>query len=140
MSPVEVRRTGKSNFEATNGRGGSVPIAAAGQPDSFSPGELLLAAIAGCAQLSGEKLLTRRLGEDAAITVRADRTLDPQDPKLFESARVTFDVDFSSVTDETERAKLVDAVHLAIERACTVSRSVEKGTPVTVEIPTDRSA
>ncbi|ASU79368.1 osmotically inducible protein OsmC [Actinopolyspora erythraea] len=134
-SPVEVTRTGASTFTASNDRGGSVEIAAAGMPDAFTPGELLLAAIAGCAQLTGQNLLVRRLGEEEPITARAERTVNEQDPETFESVRVSFDVDLSAISDETERTKLVEAVRRAIGRHCTVSRSVERGTPITFSLP-----
>lgn len=48
--------------------------------------------------------------------------------------QVTFDVDLDAV-DPEQRAKLSDAVQRAIERYCTVSRSVESGTPIELEPP-----
>ncbi|SDK15925.1 Uncharacterized OsmC-related protein [Actinopolyspora mzabensis] len=134
-SPVEVTRTGASRFTASNDRGGTVEIAAGGMPDAFTPGELLLAAIAGCAQLTGQNLLVRRLGEDTPITARAERTVSEQDPATFESVGVSFEMDLSAITDEAERTKLVEAVQRAIGRHCTVSRSVERGTPITFTLP-----
>ncbi|NHD17575.1 MULTISPECIES: OsmC family protein [Actinopolyspora] len=134
-TPVEVTRTDRSVFAATNGRGGEVTISTEEAPDSFTPGELLLAAVAGCAQLTGENLLTRRVGEDCPITVHADRELDEEEPNRFGAVRLSFEVDLSAVEDETERAKLAAAVERAIARRCTVSRSVEHGTPVTVTPP-----
>ncbi len=133
--PVDVARTGEHQFVATNGRGGEVSIGRDGAPHAFTPGELLLAAIAGCSALTSENLLTRRLGAGAALGVHADRTKDADDPNTFSSVRVSFDVDLSKVDDPGEREKLVNAVHRAIERACTVSRSVERGTPIHVELP-----
>lgn len=134
-TPVEVRRTGDHSYTATNGRGGSVQIGTDGVPDSFTPGELLLAAIAGCSGLTGENLLTRRIGDSAEVTVYADRTKAPEDPKKFASVQVSFDVDLSSIADEGERGKLLDAVERAIERSCTVSRSVQESTPITLTLP-----
>lgn len=133
-TPVEVTRTDRSVFAATNRRGGEVTISTEEAPDSFTPGELLLAAVAGCAQLTGENLLTRRVG-DSPITVHADRDLDEEEPNRFGAVRLSFDVDLSAVEDEAERAKLADAVERAIALRCTVSRSVEHGTPTTVSLP-----
>ena len=132
-TPVEVRRVSEHSFVATNGRGGEVAIGRDGVVDGFTPGELLLAAIAGCSGLTSENLLVRRLGDDASLAFHADRTKEPDDPHTFSSVQVTADLDLSVLPDD-ERAKLVDAVHRAIERACTVSRTVERGTPVHLDI------
>lgn len=133
-TPVEVQRTGRQAYVASNERGGRVAIGADGAPGAFTPGELLLAAIAGCSGLTSENLLTRRLGESAALSVHADRSKDPEDPKKFSSVQVSFDVDLSGMAED-ERNKLADAVERAVERSCTVSRSVEEGTPTTLFLP-----
>ncbi|MFR9731840.1 OsmC family protein [Saccharopolyspora sp. MS10] len=133
-TPVEVRRTGDHRFTATNGRGGRVDIGRDGAPDAFTPGELLLAAIASCSAVTSENLLVRRVGPDAGFAVRADRTKAAEDPNKFESVRVGFDVDLGAVA-EGDRAKLLDAVERAIERYCTVSRSVQEGTPISLDLP-----
>ncbi|GAA2813211.1 OsmC family protein [Saccharopolyspora taberi] len=136
-TPVEIDRTGKHTFTATNGRGGEVTIGRDGAPDAFTPGELLLAAIAGCSAVTSENLLVRRLGEEAKLRVHADRSKAPEDPNKFSEVQVTFDVDLGGIEDADERARLVDAVERAIERLCTVSRSVEEGTPITLTLPRD---
>lgn len=131
-TPVEVRRSGQQSFTATNGRGGRVAIGVDGAPDSFTPGELLLAAIAGCSAVTSENLVTRRLGESAEVTVHADRSKDPADPHRFSEVRVSFDVDLSVLENVDDREKLIGLVRRAIEQQCTVSRSVEQGTPIDV--------
>ncbi|MCA1190525.1 MULTISPECIES: OsmC family protein [unclassified Saccharopolyspora] len=133
-TPVEVHRTGEHTFTATNGRGGQVTIGRDGAPDAFTPGELLLAAIAGCSAVTSENLLVRRAGADADIAVHADRDKTDADPNKFSEVRVRFDVDLSSVAG-ADRAKLLDAVERAIERYCTVSRSVQESTPISLELP-----
>ncbi|MGW3469346.1 OsmC family protein [Saccharopolyspora sp. NPDC000995] len=131
-TPVEVTRTGQHTFTATNPRGGEVTIGREDAPDAFTPGELLLAAIAACSAVTSENLLVRRLGEDAKVTVHADRTKVAEDKHKFASVQVSFDVDLSGVEDH---GKLVDAVQRAIEKYCTVSRSVEEGTPIELSLP-----
>ncbi|WP_190822959.1 OsmC family protein [Saccharopolyspora pogona] len=131
-TPVEVTRTGQHTFTATNPRGGVVTIGREDAPDAFTPGELLLAAIAACSAVTSENLLVRRLGEDAKVTVHTDRTKVPEDKHKFASVQVSFDVDLSGVEDH---GKLVDAVQRAIEKYCTVSRSVEEGTPIELSLP-----
>ncbi|QIZ33813.1 OsmC family protein [Saccharopolyspora sp. ASAGF58] len=131
-TPVEVTRTGQHTFTATNPRGGEVTIGREDAPDAFTPGELLLAAIAACSAVTSENLLVRRLGEDAKVTVHADRTKVPEDKHKFASVQVSFDVDLSGVEDH---GKLVDAMQRAIEKYCTVSRSVAEGTPIELSLP-----
>lgn len=131
-TPVEVTRTGQHTFTATNPRGGEVTIGREDVPDAFTPGELLLAAIAACSAVTSENLLVRRLGEDAKVAVHADRTKVAEDKHKFASVQVSFDVDLSGVEDH---GKLVDAVQRAIEKYCTVSRSVEEGTPIELSLP-----
>ncbi|MBB5152718.1 OsmC family protein [Saccharopolyspora phatthalungensis] len=132
-TPVEVTRTGQHVFTATNPRGAEVAIGPEDAPGAFTPGELLLAAIAACSAVTSENLLVRRLGEDAKVTVHADRTKTPEDKHKFASVQVSLDVDLSGFEDG-ERGRLVDAVRRAIEKYCTVSRSVEEGTPIQMSI------
>ena len=136
-TPVEVDRTGRHTFTATNGRGAEVTIGRDGAEGAFTPGELLLAAIAGCSAVTSESMLIRRLGESAKLRVHADRSKAPEDPHKFSEVQVSFDVDLSGIEDDAERTKLVDAVERAIERLCTVSRSVEEGTPIKLALPRD---
>jgi uncharacterized OsmC-like protein len=129
---VRVERTGTHRFTATNDRGAEVTFGRAGEQGTFSPGELLLVAIGGCSQLSAESLLARRIGEDApqAVTVEADKDYDNE---RYRAVRVTFDVDLSALED-TERKSITAASLRAIERLCTVSRTVENGAEVTIDL------
>lgn len=131
-TPVEVHRTGEHTFTATNDRGAGVAIGRDGAPEAFTPGELLLAAIAGCSAVTSENLLVRRIGDDAEITVRADRDKTPDDPNKFSRIRVHLDADLADVDDPD---KVLDAVRRAIDRYCTVSRTVEEGTPIDLALP-----
>lgn len=132
-TPVEVHRDGEHSFVATNDRGATVAVGRDGAPDSFTPGELLLAAIAACSAVTSENLVTRRLGESASLVAHADREKTEEDPHKFSSIQVA--VDFDEITDPDERAKLVDSVERAIERLCTVSRTVQEGTPISLRLP-----
>jgi uncharacterized OsmC-like protein len=127
---VRIRRTGDHRFTATNNRGGEVAVGRAGQENSFSPGELLLAAIGACSHVTAESLLTRRIGGEAAQEVTVEATKDT-DQNRYPSVRVSFDVDLSGLD---ERKDVAAAALRAIERLCTVSRTVENGAEVVVEL------
>lgn len=133
-TPVEVRRTGSHEFLGTNPRGAEVRVGRSGAEGSFSPGELLLVAAASCAGLTAEGLLTRRLGEDAPQVIVADRDKESEDAHEFSEVRVGYQVDLAAV-DPSQHAALKEAVDRAIERLCTVSRTLERGAKVTLDFP-----
>jgi len=132
-TPVSVTRTGPQSFTAENPRGARVHIGPDTAEGVFTPGELLLAAAAGCVGLTSERLLLRRVGEDAALELRADRTKEAEDAHEFASVDIDLDVDLSGL-DEAQRTAVVQAVHNAVEKLCTVSRTLERGVPVTVHL------
>lgn len=132
-TPVEVTRTGTRTFEATNPRGAHVSIGPETAEGVFTPGELLLAAVAGCVGVTSDSLVVRRVGEDARFQVHADRTKESDDVHEFASVQVDLDVDLSSL-DAGQRQALATAVDRAVEKLCTVSRTLKKGVPVTLNI------
>lgn len=129
-TPVEVTYIGSHTFEATNARGAKALVGRAGAEGVFSPGELLLAAAAACAGVTAESMVVRRVGEDARFRVHADRTKESDDAHEFASVMTELDVDMSAL-DDAQRAALITAVDRAVERLCTVSRTLRKGVPVT---------
>ncbi|WP_073488757.1 OsmC family protein [Streptoalloteichus hindustanus] len=122
-SPVVVRRDAQGSFTAVNARGAEVSIGRASEGQAFSPVELLMAAIGACAGLSAERVIARRLGEDAPVTLHVTADKDDEANRL-SRVRVSLDLDLSDL-DETERETLAETVARAVERACTVSRTVE---------------
>ncbi|NKQ54847.1 OsmC family peroxiredoxin [Amycolatopsis sp. K13G38] len=130
---LDVRREGEHEFVGRNERGGQVRIGRKGAPGVFSPAELLQIAAAGCAAVTAENLITRRVGEDSKfrVEVSADRR---EGASELDAVHVRFDVDLSAI-GERERADLAVAVDRAIERLCTVSRTLKKAIPVTEELP-----
>lgn len=132
-TPVEVTRTGTRTFEATNPRGAHATIGPADAEGVFTPGELLLAAVAACVGVTADSLVVRRVGEDARFQVRADRTKESEDAHEFATVSAELDVDTSALTDE-QRAAMATAVDRAVEKLCTVSRTLKKGVPVDLTI------
>ncbi|WP_020657337.1 OsmC family protein [Amycolatopsis benzoatilytica] len=130
---LEVQREGKHSFVGRNERGAEVRVGRAGAEGAFSPSELLQIATAGCSAVTAEELITRRVGEDSKfrVEVSADRR---EGASELDAVRVAFDVDVSGL-DEKQRAALAGAVDRAIERLCTVRRTLTKGIPVTESFP-----
>ena len=69
---VSVTRIAPRRYEGLNERGATVAIGGAElEGEHFSPGELLKLALAGCVALSVDRVTSRRLGDDFAMTVWA---------------------------------------------------------------------
>jgi uncharacterized OsmC-like protein len=130
---LEVQRDGQHAFTGRNDRGAEVKLGRAGAEGAFSPAELLQIAVAGCSAVTAEELITRRVGADAKfrVAVTADRR---EGASELDAVHVAFDVDVSALPAE-QREALAGAVDRAIERLCTVSRTLKKGIPVTETFP-----
>lgn len=133
MTGLGVRRTGEHTFVGENDRGARVEIGIDGAEGSFTAGELLQLATAACGAVTVESIMTRRLGADTDFGVTASRERK-EGAHEFDVIHVGFDVDVSGL-DETERARLESIVRHALQEYCTVSRTIEKGTPVKVAFP-----
>jgi uncharacterized OsmC-like protein len=129
---VRVVRDGVHRFTAVNERGAVAPVGRAGKPDVFSPGELLQAAVAACAAVTAEELITRRAG-DQPFVVHAEGVSSPSGHEYTE-VPVTFELDLSTL-DADQRAALAAVVRRAIEQLCTVSRTLERGAPSPLTFP-----
>ena len=127
---VELTRTGKGRFRATNVRGETLDFGEGNDTD-FTPIELLLAGIAGCSAIDVDYLVGKRVDpESFDVSIRADKIRDDLGNRLT-NIRVTFDVTFPEGADG-DRAKesLPRAVAQSHDRLCTVTRTVIVGTPV----------
>ncbi|MFJ2607822.1 OsmC family protein [Streptomyces sp. NPDC091279] len=133
---VTVERTSTGRFVATNVRGGTLAFGTAGDGSAeFTPVELLLAAIGGCTAVDVD-VATGRHAEPTAFTVDVDATkVDDELGNRLTGLAVTFHVTFPDGEGaERARAILPRAVKSSHDRLCTVSRTVEVGTPVTATV------
>jgi uncharacterized OsmC-like protein len=134
LRSVTLRRTAAGRLVATNARGVELAVSGGGD-DTFSPVELLLAAIAGCTALDVDALTSRR-AEPESFELRAsgDKVRDQSGNRL-ENIEVVFDVTFpSGEGGDAARAVLPDMVARSHDRLCTVTRTVERATQVTFRI------
>lgn len=118
---VSVTRTGPRTYEGMNERGSTVLIGPADAEGHFTPGELLKLALAGCAGMSADRVAARRLGDDFEMTVWAHGTSEPDNRYSSIGEELLVDL---SVLDDAERTKLIALMVKAIDRSCTVARSV----------------
>jgi uncharacterized OsmC-like protein len=133
LRSVSLRRTGPKGFVATNARG--VELAFGSDEDRFSPIELMLTAIAGCSALDVEALTSRRAEPDSfEVRATADKVRDETGNHL-ENIEVVFRVAFpAGEGGDAARAVLPAMVAKSHDRLCTVTRTVENGTPVTSRV------
>jgi uncharacterized OsmC-like protein len=136
LRSVTVERTSTGHFVATNARGGSVSFGTGAAGDTeFTPVELLLAALGGCTAVDVD-IATTRHAEPTSFAVAASGTkVDDDLGNRLTDLSVTFHVTFPDGEGaERARAILPRAVKTSHDRLCTVSRTVETGTPVTATI------
>jgi uncharacterized OsmC-like protein len=131
---VTVERISGGTFTATNSRGGQITLGTGGSAD-FSPTELLLAAVAGCTAIDVDILTSRRAEpEKFRVQAEADKVRDPDGNRLAD-IQVTFRIAFpDGEQGDAARAILPDVVKKSHDRLCTVSRTIELGTPIATRI------
>jgi len=131
---VSITRTSAGRYTAVNGRGGTLNFGT-GDVNDFTPVELFLAAIGGCTAVDVDIFTTRRSEPDSfVVEVGGDKVRD-EGGNLMEDLSVTFRLAFPhGEGGDAARALLPEAVQRSHDRLCTVSRTVELGTPVTTRI------
>ena len=102
---MKATRTNPNEYTVTNKDGASLKVSPHGTPGAFSPGELLQAALLGCASLSADMQLAHMLGKDfhAEVEVKATGEDSHSTEMLFE-----FLIDTEG-RDEQEREKILKA-------------------------------
>lgn len=127
-----VERIGHRRYTGHNDRGARVEIGNTGDEGVFGPVELLKVALAGCAGLTADHALSRRLGEDVAALIEVGGPTDgPEDRVPAFAERLV--VDLSALADD-DRESLLVVLHRAIEQRCTVARTLEAGATVTLTV------
>jgi uncharacterized OsmC-like protein len=131
---VSIDRTSASCYTAANERGGTIAVGD-GSTAAFTPVELLLTAIAACTAIDVDIVTSRRAEPDSfRVDADASKVRDAGGSQLA-GITVTFAVAFPDGPDgDKARAVLPGIVRTSHDRLCTVSRTVELGTPVTSRI------
>lgn len=140
MSPntersISLARTAAGKYVATNARGGKLPLGSGHEDTDFTPVELMLAALAGCTAIDVDAVTSRRAEpERFELTARADKIRDDSGNRL-ENIEMVFHVRFpEGAQGDAAREVLPGIVAKSHDRICTVSRTVEIGTPVSTRI------
>jgi uncharacterized OsmC-like protein len=133
LRQVHIERTAAGQYSVRNDHGASISV---GSEGSLSPVELLLAAIGCCTAIDVDVITSRRAEPDEfTVTVTGDKIRDETGGNRMVNLAVEFTVRFpAGAAGDAARAVLPQAVRTSHDRLCTVSRTVEQGTPVPTTI------
>ncbi|HJE90919.1 MAG TPA: OsmC family protein [Dietzia timorensis] len=123
-----VERTGSARFTGKSSRGAEVRVGRDTVEGAFTPGELLKIALAACTAMSADGPLERRLGEDFSGTVRVSGAAD-REQERYPHLDEVFELDLAEFSD-ADREKIRTIATRAIDRACTVGRTLKAGTEI----------
>ncbi|QIS21732.1 OsmC family protein [Nocardia terpenica] len=132
QAPTElwVERTGVRRYTGRSSRGAEVLIGSESVPGVFTPGELLKVALAACTGMSSDFPLSNRLGDDYDVTIRVSGAADREN-EVYPELDEVVELDLSEL-DEAGRERLLVTVQRAIDKVCTVGRTLQAGTKVTL--------
>ena len=132
---VDITRISKGLYEATN-RHGVKMVFGHDNTENFSAVELLLTAIAGCSGTDVDFITSKRSEPSSfKLHVSGDKVRDETGKNHVTNISVTFDITFpEGEAGDAARSVLERSVHQSHDRLCSVSQTVERGTPIKVEI------
>lgn len=131
---VRLERVEEGVYRATNPRGVELVFGSRSE-DGFSPVELLLAAVGGCSAVDVDVVTGRHADHDRFEVVVEAETVRDDTGNVLADLRMTFHVAFpEGPAGDKARQLLPRAVRASHDRTCTVSRTIEAGVPVAVEI------
>ncbi|MBY6411148.1 OsmC family protein [Rhodococcus sp. BP-252] len=136
-TPTElwVERTGTRRYTGKSSRGAEVSIGSESVDGVFTPGELLKIALAACTGMSSDLPLSRRLGDNYDATVRVSGAADREN-ELYPDLHEILELDLSELDPEAQQ-RLLTVVERAIDKVCTVGRTLKAGTKISLDVVTD---
>ena len=131
LRSVTLERTSLGHYEVRNARGGTLTVGVGDSAD-FSPVELLLAALGGCTGADVDYITSKRAEPDSfVVQVTGDKVRDESGGNRLVNLAIVLRVSFPvGAAGDAARDALPRAARMSHDRLCTVSRTVELGTPV----------
>jgi putative redox protein len=131
---VRIERTTVGRYVVHNVRGGSISVGTGAKDATFTPVELLLAAIGGCTAADVDLITSRRAEPTRfVVDVTGDKVRDEAGGNRMRNLTVVVTATFpDGAAGDRAREALPRTLRLTHDRLCTVSRTVELGTPVTI--------
>lgn len=133
LRSVELTRTATARYTARNVAGAEIAF---GHGEGLlNPVELLLAAIAGCSSIDVDTVTARSAEPTAFRVVASGNKVVEDGASRVDGLHMSFNVAFPDTEEGRKAAGMVDRlVTLSHDKYCTVSRTVERGTPVTHDV------
>ena len=135
MAELWVERTGTRRYTGKSDRGAEVLIGSEDVPGVFTPGELLKIALAACTGMSSDRPHARRLGENYDATERVSGTADREN-EVYPRLEEILEVDLSELDAEAQE-RLLTVVTKAVDKVCTVGRTLKAGTEIDLTVAVD---
>jgi putative redox protein len=131
LRSVTLQRTSLGQYNVRNARGGTISVGV-GDGSDFTPVELLLAALGGCTGADVDYITSKRAEPDSfSVHVTGDKVRDETGGNRLANVAIELRVTFPEGTPgDAAREALPRAARMSHDRLCTVSRTVELGTPV----------
>lgn len=127
---VSIERVAEGIYLARNARGHELRFGSK-DPDGFSPVELFLASIAGCTAVDVDVVTGRRSTPESFQAQIDARYVRDEEGNSLQDITLTFRVRFpEGDAGDAARAILPRIVATSHDKTCTVSRTIEAGTPV----------
>src|SRR5690242_15935624 len=127
---VELTRQRKARYVATNRRGGTIEVGE-GDDTAFTPVELLLTALAACTAMDVDYIVGKRAEAESGRLTSSGRKVRDADGNHLVDLEVVLDLHYPEGAEgDAARATLPMAMERSADRLCTVSRTVQLGTPV----------
>jgi uncharacterized OsmC-like protein len=128
---VTLQRTSLGHYEVRNVRGGTVTVGNGDDVD-FTPVELLLAALGSCTSADVDYIISKRAEPDSfTVHVTGDRVSDKAGSNRLVNLAIELGVTFpEGAAGDAAREALPRAAKMSHDRLCTVSRTIELGTPI----------
>ena len=139
LRSVTLRRTSLGRYEVRNARGGTMSIGT-GDGADFTPVELLLAALGGCTGADVDYITSKRAEPDTFVVhVTGEKVRDADGGNRLVDLAIELGVTFpEGAAGAAAREMLPRAAKMSHDRLCTVSRTVELGTPVATRTEVSR--
>jgi uncharacterized OsmC-like protein len=129
---VTLTRESLGTYLATNDRGATLRFGASTDV-TFSPVELLLVAVAGCSGMDLDYMTSRRAEPVRFEALSEAEYIKDDTGNILKDIRVTFGLTFPEGEDgDRARARIESALRVSHEKTCTVSRTIESGTTITL--------
>ncbi|MRG61328.1 OsmC family peroxiredoxin [Agromyces sp. CFH 90414] len=130
---VSVTRVAPRVYQGMNERGATVRIGGSElEGEHFTPGELLKLALIACTGLSADIVTARRLGDDFDVTIWAHGRSDAETNRYYRIEEEVL-LDLASLGAD-ERERLVQTITRAVDRGCTVARSIGDSVDLALEV------